>query len=322
MFILLIIACIILGPLLLYSALGGKGKTVFVFLFNIVLRITVIVLFPVLYLLVIDGSANTCCGDTATFSPEHKLTVYILFGFSVITYFISAYKKKILPPVPEILLNIGLIIGLILSVLIHIQIFKEWAWFASVFTVPISVLYILAIRRNHKLMLEYIEKTEITPTSQSEIFAWTILTSKNKFLYLILLCMPVLFLIASALILFGQKPDSMIRAFTDTYKHTFSQLDYECENVSCGGHFLCSVAANGHRNIVKPQRYGERLGKPIICNRQLLIANAFEDLIYQRTPGLHRIIRHNYNKIGDLVHKYYGIFSDIFVIKDTIIFMN
>ena len=42
-----------------------------------------------------------------------------------------------------------------------------------------------------------------------------------------------------------------------------------CENVMCGGHFLCSVGANGHEKIVRPQRIGYRNGNLIICRNQV-----------------------------------------------------
>jgi hypothetical protein len=108
--------------------------------------------------------------------------------------------------------------------------------------------------------------------------------------------------------LFGQKADSLIRAFTDTYHHGFSQWNYKCENVNCGGHYLCSVAANGHAAVVRPTRRGIRNGHDIICNRQLLISDAFEDLMEERLPGLHRITRKQYNKVGNIVHRYYGLY--------------
>ncbi|GAO42672.1 hypothetical protein FPE01S_01_16870 [Flavihumibacter petaseus NBRC 106054] len=119
------------------------------------------------------------------------------------------------------------------------------------------------------------------------------------------------------LLLFGQQPDSFIRAFTDTYKHGLSQWDYQCDNVECGGHYLCSVAAKGHPGIVKPVRRGVRNGNPILCNRQLLISNAFEELIQEKLPFLHRPIRHHYNKVGDVIHRYYGIFN-IRVVADIV----
>jgi hypothetical protein len=114
----------------------------------------------------------------------------------------------------------------------------------------------------------------------------------------------------------------MIRAFTDTYKHGFSQLDYMCANVDCGGHFLCSVGANGHKKIVKPIRYGERNNSKIICNRQLLISNAFEELVQENFPLIHKIIRRNYNKVGKIIHKYYHIFNNKIVSDIVYILMK
>ena len=280
------------------------------------------ILFPLIYLIIVDRPVNDCCGDSATFSPDSKLTIYVLLALSIISYFIAIYKKYILPPVIEITLNSMLIIGAVLSVVIHIQIFKEMNLFATIFCLPITIFFGTALNKRHTLLLQYIKDNEIVPETKYDNFAWMILTSPKKYIYLIIVCFPLLSLIASAMLLFGQKPDAMIRAFTDTYKHTFSQLDYECENVVCGGHYLCSVAANGHRNIVKPERYGERLGKPIICNRQLLVSNAFEELICQRAPRLHRIIRKNYNKVGDMVHKYYGIFNNKYVSDIVYIIMK
>lgn len=47
----------------------------------------------------------------------------------------------------------------------------------------------------------------------------------------------------------------------------------------------------------------------IQCNRQLLVSNAFEELLQQRLPWLHRPVRTLYNKIGDGIHRYYGFFD-------------
>lgn len=43
---------------------------------------------------------------------------------------------------------------------------------------------------------------------------------------------------------------------------------------------------------------GIRRGEKIVVNRQLCIANAFEDLIQERTPKFHHFIRHIYDKYG------------------------
>lgn len=60
--------------------------------------------------------------------------------------------------------------------------------------------------------------------------------------------------------------------------------------------------------MVKPLRYGERLGHKILCNRQLLISNAFEEWIQESFPLTH-VLRAQYNKVGNKIHKYYYLFN-------------
>jgi hypothetical protein len=81
----------------------------------------------------------------------------------------------------------------------------------------------------------------------------------------------------------------------------------------CGGHFLCTVAAKGHAKLVRPFRTGIRGGRRIQCNRQLLVSNAFEELLEQRVRWLHRPVRQLYNHVGKFVHRYYGVFNKVWV---------
>jgi len=127
--------------------------------------------------------------------------------------------------------------------------------------------------------------------------------------FLAIIALPVLFVLSTILMLFGQKPDSIVRSFTDTYKHGFSQLDYQCKGVVCDGHYLCTIAPRGHTGIVKPLRYGARANQTIVCNRQLLISNAFEELLQERLPWFHRPIRKCYNRIGNSIHRHYWLFK-------------
>ncbi|WP_431217906.1 DUF6688 domain-containing protein [Puia sp. P3] len=181
----------------------------------------------------------------------------------------------------------------------------------------------LVLSKNHALALATLTGQEgngeaagdqVTP-DQPLLLRWCrkilLLQAFKKIPLLLLLCLPVLVVLAGVLLLFGQQPDSMIRAFTDTYKQGLSQLDSQCIGVPCAeGHFLCSVAAGGHPGFVRPIRTGIRRGRQILCNRQLLVANAFEELLQQRLPGLHRPIRKFYNRVGVLVHRHYGVFNN------------
>ena len=270
-----------------------------------VAEIFCIVILPQLFLLVADyGLKNDCCYDTAFFSPTAKKTAYFWILVCTIAYFYASHSKAIAPPLLEVLLNIGLLIGIALNVLMMIHHQEKLFIFSHL---AIIFLYVMALAENQKKIMPY----WFTPTNSLETFALKLLYLSPilKFPILLILCLPVLALVSCFWLLFGQKPDALIRMFTDTYRHGLSQWDYKCHNVACDGHFLCSVAAKGHTRIVKPQRVGIRGGKSILCNRQLLIANAFEELIAQRLPTLHALIRRNYNKVGNIVHRYYGIFS-------------
>lgn len=57
-------------------------------------------------------------------------------------------------------------------------------------------------------------------------------------------------------------------------------------------HYLCTVAARGHRWLVRPERLGVRGGEAIVVNRQLAVANAFEDLLHTAGPARPPRARH------------------------------
>ena len=109
--------------------------------------------------------------------------------------------------------------------------------------------------------------------------------------------LPLAAVLEIVLILCGQGADGTVQAFTQTADWTFSQqlppppLEYQ-------GHYLCTVAAGGHRKLVRPLRLGYRRGAVIVVNRQLAVANAFEELLQERLPRLHRLVRHFYNNHG------------------------
>jgi len=294
----LVVATDFLGYVFTGKRIVGKG------LLRIV-EIFVMVIMPFMFIGFFDESTNNCCGDSAVFSPDHRVAIYSLIAICVIAYLYSSYRKKMAGPLTEIIVNALLLISIVLNVFIMIQI--NDLMFTLIGNVPIIILVILMLAKNHQLFMEWSEEADISVFENS---AWKILRLEPiyKFPILFILGLPVLVILASLLLIVGQKPDSFIRAFTDTYKHGFSQWDYQCDNVQCGGHYLCSVAANGHKKIVKPQRFGVRNGGKIICNRQLLISNAFEELLQERFPFSHKIIRKQYNKVGNVVHRYYNVF--------------
>lgn len=251
---------------------------------------------------------NDCCGDSATFSPAHRLSIYvwIILCFSGFCY--AKIRKIIAPPIIEVLINLLLLIGIVLVIFIAIQIVPP---LNIVGCIPILIIFMITLlERQAKIMALAKEGTYSTNNRINQLAAQILtLGFFKRFPLLMFLCLPLITLVSSILLLFGQQPDSVIKAFTQTYTHGFSQLDHLCYNVQCGGHYLCSVAANGHPAIVQPKRLGIRHGHYIICNRQLLIANAFEELLAEKHPRLHQIIRKNYNKVGHQIHRHYHVFE-------------
>lgn len=279
----------------------------------LIIQVFAVVVLPILFLATFDFNyQNNCCGDSAVFSPPHRISIYTLIFICMVFSVIGIFRRRILPPILETLLNSFIILGLILNVLFCFHFNTSDQLPLWIFGNPLIIIVLLILlMENHKLLMINHKNNQITAQSRIGKICIKLLTSNIflKYMGLTVLLIPILILINVLLMLFGQKPDSAIKAFTDTYKHGFSQLDYMCDNVNCGGHFLCSVGANGHKKIVKPIRYGERNGNMIICNRQLLISNAFEDIIQQYCPIIHRIIRRSYNRIGNLIHKYYYVFK-------------
>jgi hypothetical protein len=298
----------------------------FVFLFTgefflkgvtrIVSVITIVVGLPISFLAIVDEPINDCCSDSAVFAPGHKLSIYVLVFICVIVYQYSFFRKSLATPVIEVLINTILVLAVIFNIILTFQM-QEFIWLIG--TVPVCIMFVYELIKNQKLISDEYTFHELGKVNTLAKYCVKVIRSRfvYRFPILIILSLPVTILISIILLLFGQQPDSLIRAFTDTYNHGFSQLDHLCNNVECGGHFLCSVAAKGHRSVVKPIRYGERAGKKIICNRQLLISNAFEELIEERFPNLHKVIRRKYNRVGSFVHKYYDVF-ELKIIADLI----
>lgn len=298
-------ACIVLIDFLGFLFTGNQvvNKTLLQ-----ITEVASLIILPILY--GNFGAKNDCCDmDSAVFSPEHQLTIGIVIILCALAYFYSSHRKRIASPIIEIVVNIFLITGIVLNGFIAVHTNEPLLAIGG--NMPIIMLGILMLVKNQRAFIEHSYEMENGPKNRFQNLAWKILKLKPvlKYPIIFILCFPVLMMITLILLLFGQKPDSLIRAFTDTYKHRFSQWDYKCDNVQCGGHYLCSVAAKGHRKVVKPQRFGVRNGGHIICNRQLLISNAFEELIQENLPFAHKLIRTQYNKVGKLVHRYYYIFN-------------
>jgi hypothetical protein len=245
------------------------------------------------------------CDDYSPISIKHYPTfiVYeIFFLFALLKIWL---KNGRVAPLAKILYLIFIAIGVYLSFLIVIQVInkKELEESSYIFHFELFIYPFLSIIIGTSLFYKAIK---------SQIEFSKDLHYKNRFLNKInlliqkspkhfycffILFFPVVVIITCIVILFGQDVNSFHKIFTETTTWNLSTklhpplIDHQ-------GHNLCTVAAKGSPKIVKPLRLGQRHGNLIIVNRQLLISNAFENLIERRYPKLHKYIRTNYDKYG------------------------
>lgn len=240
------------------------------------------------------------------FGEKHIYSLLFYFVLFNIAAFLLWTKENKLPPIPRVIALGFVLIGFILSLLVLIQVFGHDTHtldrdgndailfiFTPLFTIAFSIILFLNS-----------SKSTVAKTNTIR-YKSPFLNSCNRLLlntlrlqwWAILLCIPILFICTLLLIIFGQDSNSLIKAFTDTATWTFSQKQHP-PILDHTGHYLCTVAAKGKPSLVKPLFIGKRNGNPIIVNRQLQIANAFEELVFDFSPSLHHFIRKNYDKYG------------------------
>ena len=245
----------------------------------------------------------------APLASWHLPTVLTLAALALAGYLLLRLRSKGLPPLPLALSLAAVEIGIVLSAVFILQLGKHMLesqygdFFFDVFLMALLPLnYILGgVQLLYRTAKEQSARRKALPEAPAPpLLAWCdrLLSRCLSWYFLgFVLALPLLGVVLLLLVLLGQAPDAAVRAFTDTADWTFSQ-QIPPPPVYYDGHYLCTVAAGGHRKVVKPLRTGNRLGHTILVNRQLCIANAFEELVAQRTPRLHRALRSFYNRRG------------------------
>ena len=266
----------------------------------------------------LDDPAPVCC-HSPPYHPDYlpvHLAIAVVGAIGLIG--LAVPRTSAWPPLLALLLLLSCLlgIGLVISYAIH-----EWPGenflLHSRHTESEGNMFVLLTRGGYLLTaLTVITDASLRPRGFSDALqtltppagtpaAWALWLLRRplwqQLPVLTLLLSPLLLTIVLVTTLFGQRYDAVVLAFTQTHYYRFSQLTDACRNVDCGGHYLCSVAAAGHTRVVRPLRLGVRHGGLILCNRQLLIANAFEELLW-RWPRLHAKIRRHYDRLGDLIH--------------------
>ena len=219
-------------------------------------------------------------------------TFFTLAALTLLALIIYSYRDaNSLSPLANVFCISGILGGVVLLLVFDNQL--QVASFHTFFLLIYSI-HLLWVR-----IKEWQEdRTEISYENRLLQWLHQLLNRSRNWPWLaVLVALPTLALVVLVLMLFGQQPDSMIKAWTNTADWAFSQK-IPPQNLIIDEHYLCTVAAGGHENVVKPQRMGVRHGHPVVVNRQLCIANAFEQVLEEKTPRFHRFLRRNYDRYG------------------------
>jgi hypothetical protein len=245
------------------------------------------------------------------FAEPWVVAPVILHGFSALAFAISRRRPGPLRPVTEVLVLSAMLVGVVLHTALQVQLGAEFIALGLVmFPIGLPVISpaltvgLLAIELRDRLHRRGAEArasvaqvgegayrvAEVTVadtrTGIHGVWAWRTFSGATVLLGV--------YGVLSALL--TGRMAAGVMAFTQTCGHTFSQLPVREIPVDC--HYLCTVAARGHPWLVRPERMGIRAGKPIVVNRQLAVANAFEELLHARWPRFGRCCRTAYDRLA------------------------
>ena len=237
---------------------------------------------------------------------EGAPTILILAAVGILGYlFLSFTQIAKTPPLITVLEIAAMYIGMVQCILWIIQIIRWDVIYLYLCLFPLNCI-LIGIKVIRLKVLEWQrEQPEQMKCFKNRHIQWLNEKFRRSDIWpaaAFLLMWPLLGIIICILLLFGQQPDSTIRAWTETSDWNLS-LHTAPQNIYYDEHYLCTVAAGGHRRVVKPIRMGVRHGHPVIVNRQLCVANAFEQILEERVPDLHRRIRNFYDRYGFPVAK-------------------
>lgn len=277
----------------------------------------------------IYGGANA----HAPLNLDYLGAVALFLVWSFTSYLLLKYCRKKFSPIVESILLAGTYIGMVLcgiwifqllcgarpegiekKVLLADETVEGMYTFSLngsdyVMILALCVVPIIFLVHSIRLLIQTIKEKVLK--QQDLVYENTLLMKVNhlfcqgaKVYWLAFIAiLPVLGILTIILLLFGQQPDSVILAFTKTSDWILSG-EIAPPPVAYDTHYLCTVSLRGHRKLVKPTRYGIRRGERIVVNRQLCVANAFEQLLEERTPKFHKAIRTFYDTYGYPISKH------------------
>ncbi len=305
------------APPLVYGALkvvkktGAHGASHVLYLVTSVL---VLIIFPILGLAV-DGAADACKPSChQTFRPlamPEVFTLVPLHTAAAFAFFLSVRRPHALAPRVEAAIVAVLAAGIVLHVALGVQFLLAVPYAMYIIPLPIVTPYLtvpllahhlvgrLRARGHEALVLEA-ERAEERQTGYREAPVVPLPVTRSPMHLGILLrglvgAPLVLGIHAVVMGVVLRSPSGGVDAFLNTCGYMLSRLPVPPQ-ADC--HYLCTIAAQGSPRLVRPYRWGMRRGQPILVNRQLALANAFEDLLHERWPRFGRLARRTYDALA------------------------
>lgn len=279
-----------------------------------IITIVLGVLYSYLYLTLIhvDFKSNweVVLANKAQHTPiytEASLTVIVIALVGVIGYLcLHLIHLKDMSPLFIVSTIAMMYLGTLESIIWAVQTIKDLIGYGLLLLLPLNCVLITARTIRDKIL-----EWETIPHETEKQKHIPLLRACNHFLEeskhwpiaAFFVMWPLLGILIVLLVLLGQEPNAAIKAWTETGGWNLSQK-VSPQNIYYDEHYLCTVAAGGHKKVVKPLRLGIRHGHQVIVNRQLCIANAFEQILEERTPKFHKIIRNFYDRYGFPIAKH------------------
>ena len=254
---------------------------------------------------------NECALNDTVFRPFAEPQIFGLVALhllTVVAYAISRRRPGPLRPFGEALVHALLLVGVVAHTIVGVQV-GPWN-FAGVLLPPVFLPCIAPAITVFLYGTELLARLRRRGAEAETRAPYTVLDSRyrtgpeqrplaaspridRKILARALLLAPALLGIHAVIQALWLGPlDAALSVFTSTCGYPLSRIDVTVTPGSC--HYLCTVAARGHAALVRPERIGRRGGVPIVVNRQLALANAFEDLLHERWPRFGRLARDVY----------------------------
>jgi len=299
--------------------LKGRGKALGA------VDVLVLVLLPLWGLVYNFGIAHETCAvrecdeGSTVFRPLAAPEVWGLVALHVVTalaYVASRRRKEALQPaIAELSVHAAMIVGMLMHATLAVH-FGKWTLLGFAIpplflpcAAPVFTVFLYGAELRHRLRLRGADARAQDLAREQPLYragpAQTVLptTIHRPTLARALALSPALLGLHALLhaVWLGETFGAL-RVFTRTCDYTLSQLPIEIIPGDC--HYLCTVAARGHSWLVRPLRMGRRGGVPIVVNRQLAVANAFEDLLHERWPRFGRLARRTYDLLARPVCRY------------------